>query len=75
MKFKRVLLKLSGESLAGSMDKGIDLMGIKATVNILNGFDKQLRIFVISHNPLLEEEIPDKIKISRDENGFSVINH
>jgi DNA repair exonuclease SbcCD ATPase subunit len=50
-------------------------MGIKAMVNILNGFDKRLRIFVISHNPLLEEEISDKIKISRDENGFSVINH
>ena len=57
------------------VDKGIDIMGIKAMVNLLNGFDKQLRIFVISHNPLLEEEIPDKIKITRDENGFSLINH
>lgn len=56
------------------VDKGIDQLGLKAMVNLLNGFDKQLRILVISHNPLLEEEIPDKIKITKDGNGFSKIS-
>ena len=56
------------------VDKGLDKIGIKAMINLLNGFDKQLKIFIISHNPLLEDEIENKIKISRDENGFSIIN-
>lgn len=55
------------------MDKGLDKYGLKAMLNLLNGFDKQLRIFIVSHNPLLEEEIASKIKIERDENGFSKI--
>lgn len=55
------------------MDKGLDKFGIKAMIDLLNGFDKQLKIFVVSHNPLMEEEIDTKIKISRDENGFSVL--
>lgn len=55
------------------MDKGLDKYGLKAMLNLLNGFDKQLRIFIVSHNPLLEEEITSKIKIERDENGFSKI--
>ena len=55
------------------MDKGLDKFGIKSMVNLLKGFDSQLRIFIVSHNPLMEEEIDDKIKIERDENGFSII--
>lgn len=55
------------------MDKGLDKYGIKSMVNLLNGFDKQLRIFIVSHNPLLDEEISSKIKIERDENDFSKI--
>ena len=56
------------------VDKGLDKFGIKAMINLLNGFDKQLRIFVVSHNPLLTDEIDDKIKIEKDSNGFSIIN-
>ena len=55
------------------MDKGLDKFGIKSMVNLLKGFDSQLRIFIVSHNPLMEEEIDSKIKIERDENGFSII--
>lgn len=55
------------------MDKGLDKYGIKAMLNVLKGFDEQLRIFIVSHNPLLEEEIESKIKIKRDSNGFSII--
>ena len=55
------------------MDKGLDKFGIKAMVNLLKGFDKQLKIFIVSHNPLMDEEIDTKIKISRDTNGFSVL--
>jgi len=55
------------------MDKGLDKFGIKAMVNLLNGFDKQLRIFIVSHNPLMGEEIDSKVEITRDENEFSVI--
>lgn len=55
------------------MDKGLDKFGIKAMVNLLNGFDKQLKIFIVSHNPLMDDEIETKIKISRDSNGFSVL--
>ena len=55
------------------MDKGLDKFGIKSMINLLKGFDSQLRIFIVSHNPLMEEEIEDKIKIERDENGFSII--
>ena len=56
------------------VDRGLDKFGIKAMINLLNGFDKQLRIFVVSHNPLLTDEIDDKIKIEKDSNGFSIIN-
>ena len=38
-----------------------------------NAFDKQLKIFIVSHNPLLLDEVNDFVKIERDENGFSVI--
>ena len=55
------------------MDKGLDKFGIKSMVNLLNGFDKQLRIFIVSHNPLMADEISSKIEIQRDENGFSKI--
>lgn len=55
------------------MDKGLDKFGIKAMVNLLKGFDKQLKIFIVSHNPLMDEEIDTKIKISRDTNGFSIL--
>ena len=55
------------------MDKGLDKFGIKAMINLLKGFDKQLKIFIVSHNPLMDEEIDTKIKISRDTNGFSVL--
>jgi DNA repair exonuclease SbcCD ATPase subunit len=55
------------------MDKGLDKFGIKSMINLLKGFDNQLRIFIVSHNPLLEDEIESKIKIKRDSNGFSVI--
>jgi DNA repair exonuclease SbcCD ATPase subunit len=55
------------------MDKGLDKFGIKAMINLLNGFDKQLKIFIVSHNPLMDDEINTKIKISRDTNGFSIL--
>jgi len=55
------------------MDKGLDKFGIKAMINLLKGFDKQLKIFIVSHNPLMDEEIDTKIKISRDANGFSLL--
>ena len=43
------------------LDKGLDKSGIQAMMNILRGFDKQLKIFIVSHNPLLEDEIDEKI--------------
>ena len=55
------------------MDKGLDKFGIKAMINLLNGFDKQLKIFIVSHNPLMDDEINTKIKIGRDTNGFSTL--
>ena len=55
------------------MDKGLDKFGIKAMINLLNGFDKQLKIFIVSHNPLMDDEINTKIKIGRDTNGFSIL--
>lgn len=55
------------------MSNGLDKLGLKAMMNLLNGFDSQLKIFIVSHNPLLEDEIENKIRIDRDENGFSVI--
>ena len=55
------------------VDKGMDKVGIKSVINLLNGFDKQLRILVVSHNPLLDEEIESKIYITKDSNGFSKI--
>lgn len=55
------------------MCNGLDRLGLKSMINLLNGFDSQLRIFIVSHNPLVEEEIDNKIRIERDENNFSVI--
>lgn len=55
------------------LDDGLDSYGVKAMINILKGFDKQLKIFVISHNQVTAEEIQDTVKIEKDENGFSLI--
>lgn len=55
------------------VDKGLDLFGIKAMLSLLKAFDKQLKIFIVSHNPLLTDEIENKIKIVKDSNGFSII--
>jgi len=60
--------------LLDEVDKGLDKFGIKSMLDLLNGFDKQMKIFIVSHNPLLADEVDDKIKIGRDENGFSVIS-
>lgn len=55
-------------------DKGLDQFGIKSAISVLNAFSNQSKIFIISHNPYIKELIENKIEISRDENGFSVIN-
>ena len=55
------------------VDKGLDKWGIRSMLNLLNGFDKQLRILIVSHNPLLTDEIEEKVIVSQDENGFSLI--
>lgn len=55
------------------MDAGLDQFGIKAMINLLKGMDKDLKIFIVSHNPNTAEECEDVVSIQRDKNGFSVI--
>ena len=55
------------------LDKGLDKYGCKSMVNLLRGFDEQLKIFIISHNEEIKEEIPDKLVLEKDSNDFTKI--
>lgn len=55
------------------LDKGLDKEGCKSMVELLKGFDNQLKIFLISHNTLIEDEIENKIRLTKDENDFTKI--
>lgn len=53
------------------LDRGLDEYGIKSAISILETFAEDTKVFVISHNPVVKENINDVIEIRRDENGFS----
>lgn len=55
------------------LDLGLDSAGIKNAVTILEGFDSEIKIFLISHNPEIKEEIKNVIEIKKDRNDFSYI--
>lgn len=53
------------------LDNGLDEFGIKASISILEGFAEDSKVFVISHNPVVKDNITDVIEVKADENGFS----
>jgi DNA repair exonuclease SbcCD ATPase subunit len=55
------------------LDNGLDEIGIKAAISILEGFAQDAKVFVVSHNPVVKDNIENVIEIKRDENGFSYI--
>lgn len=55
------------------LDRGLDEFGIKASISILEGFAEESKVFVISHNPVVKDNITEVIDIKADENGFSYI--
>lgn len=55
------------------LDNGLDEYGVKAAISILENFAQQSKIFVVSHNPVVKDNIDEVIEIKRDENGFSYI--
>src|SRR5574344_303565 len=55
------------------LDNGLDEYGIKSAISVLNAFADDAKIFIVSHNPLIKENIDKVIEIKRDENGFSVL--
>ena len=55
------------------LDRGLDEFGIKAAISILEGFAEDAKVYVISHNPVVKENIQETLEIKKDENGFAVI--
>ena len=53
------------------LDRGLDEFGIKASLSILEGFAQDSKVYVISHNKTVTENITDVIEVKADENGFS----
>lgn len=53
------------------LDRGLDEFGIKASLSILEGFAQDSKVYVISHNKTVTENITDVIEVKSDENGFS----
>ena len=54
------------------LDDGLDIYGMRSAISVLKGFSDST-VYVISHNDNIKELIENKIKITKDENGFSVI--
>lgn len=55
------------------LDRGLDEIGIKSAISVLESFAEDSKVYVISHNPIVKENINDVIEIKADENGFSYI--
>lgn len=53
------------------LDRGLDEFGIKASLSILEGFAQDSKVYVISHNKTVTENITDVIEVKADENDFS----
>lgn len=57
------------------LDQGLDISGIRSAITILEGLEKDNKIFIVSHNPNLQDLIENVVKIKQDENKMSVIVH
>ena len=64
MKYNRVLLKLSGESLAGSMDKGIDFE------NDVLSIIEHLKLYYTNHK--FEFEVYNPKELNREDEGYEL---
>lgn len=55
------------------LDNGLDELGIKASISVLDSFAKDSKVFVVSHNPVVKECIDNVIEVKTDDGGFSYI--
>ena len=55
------------------LDNGLDEYGIKSAISVLDSFAQDAKVYVVSHNPVVKENINNVIEIKKDENGFSYI--
>ena len=55
------------------LDNGLDEFGIKSAISILESFAQEAKVFVVSHNNNVKDNINNVIEIKTDENGFSYI--
>ena len=55
------------------IDTALDEFGIKSAISILESFAEDSKVYIISHNPTVKENINDVIEVKTDENGFSYI--
>lgn len=55
------------------LDNGLDRFGIKAAISVLDSFAQDSKVFVVSHNQEVKDNIDNVIEIKKDENGFSYI--
>lgn len=53
------------------LDNGLDEFGIKASLSILESFAQDSKVYVISHNKTVTENISDVIEVKKDENKLS----
>lgn len=55
------------------LDNGLDDLGIKSSVSVLQSFAQDSKVFVVSHNPVVKENIDNVIEIKTDGSDFSYI--
>lgn len=55
------------------LDNGLDEMGIKSAISVLESFAQDSKVFVVSHNSFVKQSIDNVIEIKTDENNFSYI--
>lgn len=55
------------------LDNGLDEVGIKSAISLLESFAEEAKVFVVSHNNAVKDCINEVIEIRTDENNFSYI--
>lgn len=55
------------------LDRGLDARGIKSALSVLEAFADDTKVLVVSHNPILKDELENVIELKKDENDFTSI--
>lgn len=64
----------SGLLVVDEMLDGLDDFGIKSAISSLEGFAQDSKVFVVSHNKTVKENMENIIEIKTDDSNFSIIS-